>query len=101
MSTPQHKQSEKKFTRETLGALSKEQLIGIMLLRQEQIETLMESAARIEVLEAQVEELKRRLGMDSHNSSKPPSSDGPDAEPRKRKGGGKRKPGGQPGHEGD
>ena len=100
MSTPQHKQSEKKFTRETLGALSKEQLIDIILLRQEQIETLMESAARIEVLEAQVEELKRRLGMDSHNSSKPPSSDGPDAEPRKRKGGGKRKPGGQPGHEG-
>ena len=91
----EHRQS--KFTREVLGALSEEQLIDIILLQQEQIETLM---ARAEVLEAHLEELKRRLDMDSQNSSKPPSSDGPDAEPRQSKGGGKRRPGGQPGHEG-
>lgn len=97
MSTPKDKQSEKKFTREALGAVSKEQLIDIILLQQEQIATLMSQVA---ALNAQVEELKRRLGINSQNSSKPPSSDGPDAEPRKSKGGGKRKPGGQPGHEG-
>jgi len=100
MSTPEDKQSEKSFTREALRALSKEELIAIILLQQEQIETLMKQAARVQVLEAQVEELKRRLDLDSHNSSKPPSSDGPGAEPRKSKGGGKRKPGGQPGHRG-
>jgi len=33
---------------------------------------------RIAVLEAEMEELKRLLGMNSQNSSKPPSSDGPD-----------------------
>ena len=97
MTTPQDKQGEKKFTREALGARSKEQLIDIILLQQGQIETLM---AQVAALSAEVEELKRRLGVNSNNSSKPPSSDGPNAEPRKRKGGGKRKPGGQPGHEG-
>jgi transposase len=47
-------------------------------------------------------ELKRRLGMDSTNSSKPPSSDSPFTKPApkslRRKSG--RKPGGQPGHPG-
>lgn len=100
MATAQDKQGEKKFTREALGALSREQLIDIIVLQQEQIETLMAQAARVEVLEAQVEELKRRLDMNSQNSSKPPSSDGPDAERSKRKAGGTRRPGGQPGHEG-
>ena len=38
MTTPQDKQDEKKFTREALGALSKEQPIDIILLQQEQIE---------------------------------------------------------------
>jgi len=97
MATPEDKQGEKKFTREALGARSKEQLIDIILLQQGQIEAFM---AQVAALNAGVEELKRRLGVNSNNSSKPPSSDGPDAGPRKRKGGGKRKPGGQPGHEG-
>ena len=100
MATAQDKQGEKRFTREALSALSKEQLIDIILLQQEQIEMLMKQAARVTVLEAQVEELKRRLNVNSHNSSKPPSSDGPDTKISNRKGGGKRKPGGQPGHEG-
>ena len=97
MATPQDKLGEKKFTREALATLSKEQLIDIILLQQEQIATLQE---QVGTLTAQVEEFKRRLDMNSQNSSKPPSSDGPDAEPSKRKTGGKRKPGGQPGHEG-
>jgi transposase len=59
-------------------------------------------AERIEQLEAEVADLKRRLGQDSQNSSRPPSSDSPFVKPApkslRRKSG--RKPGGQPGHPG-
>jgi transposase len=59
-------------------------------------------AERIEQLEGEVGELRRQLGQNSRNSSKPPSSDSPFAKPaprslRRRSG---RKPGGQPGHPG-
>nr|WP_281287634.1 DUF6444 domain-containing protein [Amycolatopsis rhizosphaerae] len=57
---------------------------------------------RVAVLEAENAELKRRLGMDSTNSSKPPSPDSPFTKPApkslRRKSG--RKPGGQLGHPG-
>jgi transposase len=49
---------------------------------------------------AEVEELKRRLGQDSSNSSRPPSSDPPQTPKRSGRKGSGRKPGGQPGHEG-
>jgi len=53
-------------------------------------------------LQAENAELRRRLGMNSGNSSKPPSTDSPFEKPapkslRRRSG---RKPGGQPGHPG-
>jgi hypothetical protein len=51
-------------------------------------------------LVAEVEELKRRLGQDSSNSSRPPSSDPPQAPKRSGRKGSCRKPGGRPGHEG-
>lgn len=58
-------------------------------------------------LQERVEELERRLGQDSRNSSKPPSSDQPKSRAERRrearekaKEWSKRKPGGQPGHEG-
>ncbi|WP_233527482.1 DUF6444 domain-containing protein, partial [Micromonospora craniellae] len=38
---------------------------------------LVELRERVDRLEAENAELKRRLGMNSSNSSKPPSSDGP------------------------
>ena len=53
-----------------------------------------------------VEELKRQLGQDSSNSSKPPSSDTPESRNKRkqarkdRNSGGKRKRGGQKGHKG-
>jgi transposase len=68
----------------------------------EQARVIAELRTRVAVLEAENAELKRRLGMNSTNSSKPPSSDSPFVKPaprslRRRSG---RKPGGQPGHPG-
>ena len=56
----------------------------------------------VEVLRGDVAELKRQLGQDSRNSSKPPSSDSPFTKPAPKslRGTSGRKPGGQPGHPG-
>jgi transposase len=57
--------------------------------------------ARVQELEAEVAALRERVNHNSRNSSKPPSSDGPDAPPKPRKRAqSKRKRGGQPGHKG-
>ena len=63
-------------------------------------EALAAALARIKVLEAENAELRRRLKQTSSNSSKPPSSDigRPKRKPPVEASG--RKPGGQPGHEG-
>jgi transposase len=65
----------------------------------EQARVIAELRVRVAALEAENAELKRRLGMNSTNSSKPPSSDSPFTKPapkslRRRSG---RKPGGQAG----
>src|SRR5208283_1079532 len=70
-----------------------------------EVEALIAAQAReIERLRAEVAELRRRLGLDSSNSSKPPSSDGLKKKPRVlgslRTRTGKRS-GGQKGHRGD
>ena len=60
--------------------------------------------ARIAVLEALVAALQRRLGLDSSNSSKPPSSDGLKKKPRvlgSLRGRSGKPSGGQAGHKGD
>jgi transposase len=57
--------------------------------------------ARVAVLEATVQQLREQLPQDSRTSSRPPSSDPPQAltkRPRREPTG--RRPGGQPGHEG-
>jgi transposase len=57
--------------------------------------------ARVAVLEATVQQLREQLQQDSRTSSRPPSSDPPQAltkRPRREPTG--RRPGGQPGHEG-
>lgn len=61
--------------------------------------TIATQQARITELEALVERLQGKVATNSHNSSKPPSSDGPETAPRQRKKRG-RKRGGQAGHEG-
>jgi transposase len=65
--------------------------------QQRQIAHLQEQVA---TLEAQVQHLLGRLAKDSHNSSKPPSSDGLARGPRSQRRRSERKPGGQPGHSG-
>jgi transposase len=65
------------------------------------VELILALEARLCVLEQRLRELEARVGLNSRNSSKPPSSDGP-AKPiikslREKSG---RPPGGQPGHEG-
>lgn len=75
-----------------------EQLASLVQFQSSQIEEL---KAENGGLRAENSELRRRLGMNSKNSSKPPSSDGPDKPApkslRKKSG---RRPGGQPGHSG-
>ena len=65
---------------------------------------LLAARERIRLLEEENRVLRARLGGDSSNSSRPPSSDGPGAKAKRRRRG-KRKPsgrkaGGQPGHKG-
>ncbi len=82
------------------------QLDGQAELIEGQAKQLGTQARLIEVLQAQVEELERRLGMDSSNSSSPPSRDGPAAKAeqqqrrRDQRGVAGREQGGQPGHPG-
>jgi transposase len=75
-----------------------------MVVPREIEELLASKDRRIAELEALVAELLRRLGLDSTNSSKPPSSDGlkkkPRA-PRSLRGRSGKKSGGQEGHAGD
>ena len=92
-----------------LEDLSQVQLIGLVTaLREGNAHLLGENrrqADAIAALTQQVEALERRLALNSRNSSKPPSGDGPskpNARDKKKGRGGKseRKPGGQPGHKG-
>ena len=55
----------------------------------------------VNALLKRVDELEARLGKDSHNSSKPPSSDGLRRKPKSLRERGKAKVGGQPGHKGN
>ncbi|MGP3966059.1 IS66 family transposase, partial [Nonomuraea sp. 3N208] len=73
------------------------------LSREELLAALAERDAVIAALLAEIEQLKRRVGMDSSNSSMPPGSDGPAARAKRAKKPKKRSPrprGGQPGHDG-
>ena len=69
--------------------------------REAVVEVLLAMDRRIAQLEARVEQLERRVGRNSRNSSSPPSEDPPSSPPRRRgKDRSGRPPGGQSGHEG-
>jgi transposase len=65
------------------------------------VKVLLLMDARIDALEARVQSLENQLAKNSHNSSKPPSSDGyKKPAPKSLRKKGERKSGGQPGHTG-
>ncbi len=73
------------------------------LLRQQQAQLAAENQhlrEQVEQLSTQVHELKGRVDKDSHNSSKPPSSDGYAKKARSLRESSGKKPGGQAGHRG-
>jgi transposase len=74
-----------------------EAVIGLVVRLVGQAESL---SARVAALEADNAALRAKLGTNSHNSSKPPSSDGPGLKPhpKSQRTQAGRKPGGQPGH---
>jgi transposase len=79
--------------------LSREELLALLAAKDARIDALL---VQVGELTAQVQALVLRLGKDSSNSSKPPSSDGPGRRPRggsSRKVSGRR-PGKQPGDPG-
>ena len=57
-------------------------------------------AVQLHALQAQVSLLQERVDLDSRNSSKPPSSDGPGKPNRAQRRASNRKRGAQPGHKG-
>jgi transposase len=87
--------------RAALAALDREALVEVVLrLVAEQTARVAALETRVAALERENAELKARLGRDSRNSSRPPSSDPPGSRPRPRGEPGARRPGGQPGHPG-
>jgi transposase len=86
------------LTRAELEQFGKEQLIDLILTLFTQNELLQKQNA---ALQKEIEEIRARLNQDSHNSSKPPSTDGynkPSPKSLRKKSG--KKPGGQAGHSG-
>src|SRR5215210_3473706 len=91
--------AEIEFTREQLMGASKDVLVDLALLLQEQLRVLKGQVAE---LQQKVQELEGRLSENSRNSHKPPGSEGMNKPPapkslRSKSG---RKAGGQPGHSG-
>jgi transposase len=74
------------------------ELVAVIVALQEMVAVL---TAQVEALRTRVETLEAQLAKDSHNSSKPPSSDGPGKKPTPSRQPSDRKPGGQKGHEGN
>jgi len=85
-----------------MGTPTREEIIALCATAPEQVADLVLALfARMQAFGDKVQELERRLGLNSSNSGKPPSSDGyrkPAPKSLRTKSG--RPPGGQPGHPG-
>ena len=86
--------------RSTLLALQQQvRLMGIRFTAYEkQIAELRQQVAQVDDLKAEINELRERLGQNSSNSSKPPSTDPPSSKPKPQSESKRRKRGAQPGH---
>jgi transposase len=82
---------------EELNRFARAELAELVLVQQGAIAAL---EAVVAELRARVKELEDRLARDSHNSGKPPSSDGLKKRTRSLRQASGKKPGGQPGHPG-
>lgn len=84
--------------------LSREDLLDRLSHTQDLLDAALGSITALQeqnaALAARVKQLEDRLGKDSHNSSKPPSSDGLRKKPKSLRGNSDRKSGGQRGHPG-
>lgn len=84
--------------------LAQQQQLRLMGIRftayEKQLAALREQVAQVDDLKAEIAELRERLGQNSSNSSRPPSSDPPSYKPRPPREPKGRKRGGQPGHQG-
>jgi transposase len=80
-----------------LSVAEKDELIVAQFEQLKQLERL---TVMVHALSARVRELEGQLRKDSHNSSKPPSSDGLTKKPKSLRESSGRNPGGQAGHEG-
>jgi transposase len=84
-----------------LPSLSRAEFQEIYEAGPDAVFTLVEGLmTRISTMEARVKELEDRLSKDSHNSGKPPSSDGLKRKPVSLREKSRKKTGGQPGHPG-
>lgn len=86
-------------TREAIADAYHQGLAAVVSLFEQVLEAVL---GQVATLTARVEEMERQRSLDSHNSSKPPSTDPPGSKPSPkslRQASGK-KPGGQPGHQG-
>ena len=83
-----------------LSGLSVAEKDALILALFEQVKQVERLTATVQALSARVRELEGRLRKDSHNSSKPPSSDGLSRKPKSLRQASGRKPGGQKGHDG-
>ena len=85
--------------------LALEQQVRLMGIRftayERQLASLREQVTQVDDLKAEIAELRERLGQNSSNSSKPPSSDPPSYKSKPRPEPKGRKRGGQPGHQGN
>lgn len=96
---------------QSISSLTKADLIALVLQLSERLSSVEEALAQMSAqntdLQAQnqallgrVRELEARLSKDSHNSGKPPSSDGLARKPKSLRPKGDKPTGGQPGHRG-
>jgi transposase len=87
-------------SREEISAIYHQGREAVLALVEQLVATIAQQQEQIAQVTARVKELEARLALNSHNSSKPPSSDTPAQRPKSSRPASGKKPGAQPGHPG-